>query len=83
MSDFPRCKLAGLTVRAAKLLSPDKPVGWESVIKASDIERFLAEHHCVPVGDTAEKVVADLLAHHASTLPQDILARIEDLTRLK
>lgn len=81
MSDFCRCLQAGLKVNAAKFLS-EKDAGWQPVIRAKDIEEFLATHKCEPIGDTPTKLILELLdTHDASDLPEGLYRRMEACTK--
>lgn len=82
MSDFCRCLQAGFKISAAKFLS-NKEEGWQPVVRAKELEQFLALHNCEPVGDTAEKFVNDLYNISGAVLPAVLILRLHLLCTKK
>lgn len=56
MSKFCRAIQAGFKISAAKLLS-DKEIGWVPMVRAEEVENFLAKHKCELIGDTPEQAL--------------------------
>lgn len=78
MADYCRCLQAGFRIHAAKLLS-DPGKGWQSAIKSEDVEKFLAEHKCEPVGDTPAKILEELIKIPDLNVPQSVLQRMKKI----
>jgi len=75
MSKYLKTLQAGFSIRAAKYVS-DLFKGFVSVVPAEEVEKFLEDNHCTPIGDTAEKPVDDLVKHGFS---EDLIARAKKL----
>jgi len=75
MSKYLKTLQQGFTVRAAKLAS-DILRGWVSVVPAEEVEKFLDTHDCKPIGDTSDKILADLVKNGFS---EEIMDRAREL----
>jgi hypothetical protein len=75
MSKYLKTLQAGFTIRAGKFIS-DLLAGIVPVVPADEVERFLEKNNCTPIGDTADKVLKDMVANGYS---EEIMARARKL----